>query len=108
VTLDIQSLGMAFAAGAGLGFLHFGSLWQTLQRLATARQPHLLLCASTLGRLSLSVAGFYGVLVWGDWVHLLVCLTGFLSLRQFLIRRWRPASMKLPSAGVMRHGYHTD
>ena len=88
----ILSFCMAFALGIGLGFLHFGALWQTLQRLATARQPHLLLLASSVIRLSISAAGLYGVIVWGDWLHLLVCLVGFLSIRQFLIRRWRPAS----------------
>lgn len=106
--LDILSLGMALAVGIGLGVLHFGGLWQTIQRLATARQPHLLLWASSLGRLSISVAGFYGVMIWGDWLRLLICLVGFLSIRHFLIRRWRPALGQLPSQGAIRHGYHTD
>jgi F1F0 ATPase subunit 2 len=108
VRLDVLSLGLAFAVGVGVGFIHFGGLWLTIQRLATARQPHLLLGASALGRLGISVAGFYVVLGGGNWLHLLVCLGGFLGVRRFLIRRWRPASGQLPSPGVIRHGYHTD
>jgi F1F0 ATPase subunit 2 len=83
---------MVFAVGVGLGCLHFGGLWLTLQHLATARQPHLLLWTSALGRLGISVAGLYGVVARGDWVSLLVCLVGFLGVRRFLIRRWQPVS----------------
>lgn len=88
----ILSFSIAFLVGIGLGFLHFGGLWQTLQHLATARQPHLLLWASSLARISVSVAVLYGAIVWGDWLHLLVCLMGFLCIRQFLVRRWQTAS----------------
>jgi F1F0 ATPase subunit 2 len=96
MTPGILSFGIAFVVGAGLGFIHFCGLWQTIRHLATARQPNLLLWTSTLGRLGISVAGFYAVTVWGGWLHLLVCLAGFLSLRHVLIRRWRPVSVRLP------------
>lgn len=96
MTLDILSLGMAFAVGAGLGFLHFGGLWQTVQRAATARQPYLLLWASALGRLVVTIGGFYGVLVWGDWIRLIVCLGGFVGVRCVLIRHWRQPLPDLP------------
>lgn len=89
MTLNILSLGMAFAVGLGLGYLHFGGLWLTVQRVAAAQQPYLLLWASALGRLAISIVGFYGVLVWGGGLHLLVCMSGFLGMRYFLIRHER-------------------
>lgn len=104
---DVLAVGIALVMGYGLGFLHFGGLWLTVQYLPTLRRPHLILWASTLGRTGVSLVGLYLVMQRG-WGPLLVCLGGFLSVRYVLIRRWRPAAAQFPSHEGVRHGYHTD
>ena len=107
-TSNVLSVSIALVVGIALGFLHFGGLWLTLQYLPTARQPHRLVWTSAMGRLGISAVGLYGVVRGADWVHLLVCLGGFLSMRYVLVRRWRSAAAPLPSHREVRHGYHPD
>lgn len=99
---------IAFLVGLVLGFLHFGGLWWTVRHLPTARQPYLIIVGSALGRLGMSVVGFYVVVRGGSWVHLLVCLGGFLGARSLLIRYWRSERMPLAVPKEVPHGYHAD
>ena len=106
-TIDVLSVGIAMVVGFALGVLHFGGLWLTVQYLPTVRRPHLILWASTLGRIGVSLVGFYLVIRSG-WGPLLVCLGGFLGVRYFLMRRWRTAPTSLLAPGGGRHGCHPD
>lgn len=108
MTIDVLPLFGALAAGVALGIVHFGGLWLTVRRLPAARRPWLWTLGSTLARLAVSVLGLYGVVVYGGWVPLLVCLGGFLGVRSLLIRRWRSAPAQRSVEGVGVHGYHAD
>jgi F1F0 ATPase subunit 2 len=86
VNIEVLPLLGALAVGVALGLMHFGGLWLTVRRLPGARHPRLLTLGSTLGRLGVSLLGFYGVAMHGGWGALLVCLGGFLGLRSLLLR----------------------
>ncbi len=88
---------LAFAAGAGLSVFYFGGLWLTVQRVAEARRPKLLLLGSFFGRAAVILVGFYLVIVaMGDrWELLVASLLGFILARSVLVRRWGP-----PTAGA--------
>ncbi|MCB0171477.1 MAG: ATP synthase subunit I [Anaerolineae bacterium] len=73
-------LGMALLAGVGLGLFYFGGLWLTVQQLLTIRRPVALLLVSYMGRIGVTLLGFY-VVAGGHWERLLVCLLGFLIIR---------------------------
>ena len=91
------------AAGTVVGALYFGGLWWTVRRAVASRRPGLLLLASyglrTVGALAL----FY-VIMGGSWLRLLVCLAGFLLMRQVLT--WilgpggGPVPMRSPEGGA--------
>ena len=75
-----------FAAGVGLGIFYFGGLWLTVRQLATTEQPLLWLGLSFLGRLGLTLAGFY-LVADGHWQRLLLTIAGFFLARLLLVRR---------------------
>lgn len=77
------TLAIAAVAGYLLGVMFFGGLWWTIQRLATARHPGLIMTASLVLRMGLLLGGFYFVLG-DDWLRLLACLVGLLIAR----RQW--------------------
>jgi F1F0 ATPase subunit 2 len=90
--MNFLHLAIAFAAGMGLGVFYFGSLWLTVQELSTTQRPFLLLASSFLGRLGLTMVGFY--LVMGShWEALLAAVLGFMLTRSLLIQRWRPQQL---------------
>ena len=80
---------VAGAAGAGLGLFYFGGLWLTVRRLADSRRPALLFAGSFVGRMTLTLLGFYLVMD-GHWERILACLVSFIMVRQLLIARLRP------------------
>jgi F1F0 ATPase subunit 2 len=82
-------LGLALAAGLGLGVFYFGGLWLTVKRLPTARHAAQLLLASAFVRMAVTLAGFY-LVAGGEWQRLLMCLLGFFSVRVLMVRRLRP------------------
>lgn len=86
---DWLFIGLALAAGVGLGVLYFGGLWLTIRRLPETRHPALLTMGSYLARLALTMAGFYFVMD-GQLSRLIAALAGFFLARQILVRRWRP------------------
>jgi F1F0 ATPase subunit 2 len=86
---DVLSLLVAFLAGIGLGSFYFGALWLTVRRLPTARRPFLLTFFSFLVRLGVTMLGFY-LAMGGHWERLLVCLLGFVGMRNVLTHIWGP------------------
>lgn len=86
---DILQLALALAAGAILGAVFFGGLWLTLQQLPTTRWPMLVALGSLIGRTSVTLLGFY-VVMDGNWQRLLVCVLGFILIRQLMIRWLHP------------------
>lgn len=84
---------LVLAGGFLAGGLYFGGLWLTARRVLRARRPALFLMASYLVRTSLTVGLFY-VFMAGSGPKLLVCLAGFLIMRQALTRILGPADKK--------------
>ena len=88
--------------GFVLGLFYFGSLWITVRQLPTTQWPIRLFIGSYLGRIGISLLGFYIVLQAG-WPAALVGLLGFLGARSLLIRRWGPQSSSGESSGEESH-----
>lgn len=86
---------LAFAAGLALGLFYFGGLWWTVNRVATAGQPGLLMLGSMLLRSAVVLAGFWLVMD-GQIDRLIACMVGFFVMRMILVRRFRPQP---PAAG---------
>ena len=84
-----QSL-LAVMVGVGLGGMYFGGLWLTVRRLPHTHWPVPLLLGSMVGRIALTLVGFY-LVMGGRWERLLACLAGFILARVVLVRWLRPA-----------------
>ncbi|MEA5594036.1 ATP synthase subunit I [Rivularia sp. UHCC 0363] len=80
---------LALTSGFAIGIFYFSSLWVTVRQLPTTQQPILLIIGSLLGRLSITILGFY-LIMDGSWQLLLIALFGFVLARSILIRRWKP------------------
>lgn len=89
------TLGLALAAGLGLGVFYFGGLWLTVRRLPTARHAPLLVMASAFARTAITLVGFY-LVAGGQWQRLFLCLLGFFSVRAIMVRRMRPERADRP------------
>jgi F1F0 ATPase subunit 2 len=81
-------------AGMLAGAFYFGGLWWTVRRVVRSRRPSLLLLASYWLRTAAALALFY-VIMEGDWLRLLVCLAGFLVMRQILTWMLGPGEMAM-------------
>jgi F1F0 ATPase subunit 2 len=79
---------LAALAGLALGAGFFAGLWWTVRRGLASPRPALWFFCSLLVRLSLTLAGFYGV-AGDDWRRLLACLLGFLLARLLVARLTR-------------------
>jgi F1F0 ATPase subunit 2 len=73
----------AFVSGIGLGIFYFGSLWITVRQLPTTNYPVRLFIGSFIGRMVVTLLGFYLVMD-GQWQRVLICLGGFLVVRMVL------------------------
>jgi F1F0 ATPase subunit 2 len=79
----------ALLGGILLGIFYFSGLWFTVRSLPSSRHPALLTLGSFLGRMIITLAGFYFLM--GSRVeNLLVGLLGFLLARQLLFKVLRP------------------
>ena len=78
---------ISFISGLLLGWLFFAGLWITLKDIGHTRHPVLRILGSLLLRMGLVLAGFYALLQWAGWPHLLVATLGFTLLRLVLARR---------------------
>lgn len=87
-------LGLAIAAlvGALLGAFHFGGLWWTVRRIASARRPAALALASYIVRLAVVGAGLFLVMD-GRWERLAAALAGLLVARFVVVRRTVPGAV---------------
>ena len=86
---ELLGLALALGAGIGLGAVFFGGLWLTLLKLPAARWPLLLVLGSLVGRMGITLIGFYLVMN-GSWQRLIACVVGFVLMRQLVIRRLQP------------------
>lgn len=80
---------ISFISGLLLGWLFFAGLWITLKDIGHTRHPVLRILGSLLLRMGLVLAGFYALLQWAGWPHLLVATLGFTLLRLALVHRLR-------------------
>jgi F1F0 ATPase subunit 2 len=83
----------ALATGFALGLGFFGGLWWTVQRVSRGNGAVWLVPLSSLVRTVLLLAGFWWVSS-GEFVRLALCLAGWLTARQLMIRRCGPAATK--------------
>lgn len=84
---------LVLAGGFLAGGLYFGGLWWTTRRILQSRRPAVFLLASYLVRASLTLALFY-VFMDSSGLKLLVCLAGFLLMRQALTRFLGPGDQR--------------
>lgn len=96
---EVLGLIVALAVGVGLGFVYFGGLWVTVRHLPKTRRLTLLTLGSFFGRTALTLIGF-AVVSGGRWERLIACLAGFILMRTFLLRRWRPTGAHAVRPGV--------
>lgn len=86
---DLWSLVLAVLCGVILGGMYFTGLWFTVQRIHNGKHPVFWLITSMAMRMILLLAAFYAILSYGNWVHLLAVLTGFVVIRMLYTRRMR-------------------
>jgi F1F0 ATPase subunit 2 len=96
---NMAELGLAFAAGLGIGGFYFLALWLTVRRLPKARFPACLTLGSYLVRAAVSMAAFYLVMA-GCWERMLASLLGFVVMRFLLVRRLQPQKPFQPAGGT--------
>ena len=75
---------LVFIAGLALGTLFFGGLWLTVKKAVNAKIPALWIFSSFFLRISITLVGFYFIGS-GNWVRLLICLSGFIIARFIII-----------------------
>jgi F1F0 ATPase subunit 2 len=91
---------LSSGAGILLGIFYFGGLWLTVRKLSVSGNPYLLTLGSFFGRTVISLFGFYLVARGGHWERLLVCLSGFIFMKIFLVYRLRPGKKNAKIAAV--------
>ena len=97
---DSLTLGLAWLAGAALGAIFFGSLWWTVRKGLSSKQPGWWFFAGLLLRMATAMGGFY-VVAAGQWQRLLACLLGFVIARVLVTRLTR-----VGAAGAVREASH--
>ncbi|MCM5571977.1 ATP synthase subunit I [Burkholderiaceae bacterium FT117] len=91
-------------AGGLLGLAFFAGLRLTVNALASARRPALLMLASLFARTLLAVAVFWAVGRWAGWQGLVAALGGFLVARTALLARARREDAARPADAASRQG----
>lgn len=81
---------LSLVTGILLGIFYFGGLWLTLKQLSSSGNPFILTLGSFFARTAISLFGFYLVARGGHWERLLVCLSGFIFIKIFLVYRLSP------------------
>ena len=89
MTAQVLFILSTFIPGIILGIFYFGSLWITVRQLPTTAYPVRLFIGSWLGRMVITLLGFYLVMN-GQWQRVLICLAGFIVARIILTSFWRP------------------
>jgi F1F0 ATPase subunit 2 len=85
------------AFGAILAIFYSQALWWTVNRVAVAKRPVLLIMASYWLRMAVVAAGFYLVMD-HSWDRLAASFAGFFIIRTLLVRRAREQA---PMAGLV-------
>ncbi len=93
---EALALVRAAAAGALLGGLFFGGLWQTVRHAVLRKQPALWFLGSMLLRTAVTLSGFY-VLSRGRPAWLAFSLLGFVAA-QLVTTRFARAARERPTA----------
>jgi len=83
---EVLSYALSLIVGFVLGYIFFGGLWWTVRRLPKMKHPMLWTFISLILRMTVAVTGFLLIARGGHWVHLLVCLGGFITVRFILTR----------------------
>ncbi len=82
----IETLLLAFFAGAILGGFFFAGLWLTVYKGLKSKTPALWFVLSFLLRMAIALIGFYAITKIGEWQHLAIAMLGFVLARLVLIR----------------------
>ena len=90
---------LSLIAGILLGLFYFGGLWLTLKQLSSSGNPFIFTLGSFFGRTVIALIGFYIVARGGYWERLLVCLSGFIFMKIFLVYHLRPEKRDAKLAG---------
>jgi F1F0 ATPase subunit 2 len=96
MALEWDLIAVSLIGGICLGVFYFGSLWLTVRRLITSRQPFLAALLSFYVRLAVLIAGCY-VLMDDLWERLLITMAGFLMVRIAALRLARPTQTRVPA-----------
>lgn len=83
MVMSILSISITFIAGIILGLFYFGGLWITVRQLPTTIYPVRLFIVSFLGRIVVTMFGFY-LIMDGQWQRILIGLGGFTLARIIL------------------------
>lgn len=84
--MDAIGIIVVTAAGTGIGLLHFGALWWTLDYAVRGPHAAAVCTLSYLARMAATVGAFYLVMD-GDWKRLVALTAGFTVARFGLAAR---------------------
>ena len=98
--VSATTLLVPFILGSLIGLLYFTGLWQMVQRLPDAQTPLRILLLSYMGRMTLTLGGFY-VIMDGAWERLAAAMVGFLILRTLLVRRFGRIPGSSPEGAIL-------
>ena len=94
MSLNLLAIVVALLVGLGLGWIYFGGLWLTIQKLPHTPQPIRLILGSLLLRLAIALGSIYLLMIYFADGQILISLLafslGFLLTRNLLISRLRP------------------
>ena len=94
MSLNVLTIVAVFLTGMGLGWVYFGGLWLTIQKLPRTPQPIPLMIGSLLLRLAIALGGVYLLMYYFEGgkvtISLLTLGLGFLLMRNLLISRLSP------------------
>lgn len=78
-----------FTAGGGLGLFYFGTLWFSVKRMESQKNPALWLVLSFFVRISLTLGGLYWLFD-DNILHIAAAMGGFFVGRTILIKYLGP------------------
>ncbi|MCW8399442.1 ATP synthase subunit I [Legionella sp. PATHC038] len=86
---------LALVEGMLIGGFFYGGLLWTVRQGISSKRPALWFMSSFLLRTVIVLAGFYFVLIEGQWLKLLICLLGFALARFILTRIYGPEAKQM-------------
>lgn len=76
----------ALLSGALTGFIYFGGLWLTVNKIAQYKLSYTLLLLSFTVRAAFVLLVFYAMVIY-HWAYLAIALISFLAMRQLLLSK---------------------